>query len=168
MSKVSPGKLYIGQLIRVVNLVQQHGKRVMFWADTVNIFRQVPRNLSPSFPEESSPCPGWISSRRITRPGLRPGRPTTSRPSSPPIFTTACRFSPSTITALTLLTVLLETGRKYGIIGQLINLWTDTNQDLYRMAWPGMAYGAAAAWQQGPVARERFFPITRPSSTRPP
>jgi len=32
-----------------------------------------------------------------------------------------------------------------------------TNQDLYRMAWAGMAYGAAAAWQSVPVAREHFF-----------
>jgi hypothetical protein len=39
----------------------------------------------------------------------------------------------------------------------LINLWTDSNQDLYRMAWAGMAYGAVAAWQSGPVAHEPFF-----------
>ncbi|MGO8732803.1 MAG: glycoside hydrolase family 20 zincin-like fold domain-containing protein [Terriglobia bacterium] len=37
MSKVSPGQLYAGQLTRVVHLVQQHGKHVLFWADTVNI-----------------------------------------------------------------------------------------------------------------------------------
>ena len=49
LSKVSPGELYVKQLTRVVNLVQQRGKHVMFWADTVNIFRKYPE-IIPSLP----------------------------------------------------------------------------------------------------------------------
>jgi hypothetical protein len=42
-------------------------------------------------------------------------------------------------------------------MGMINTGWTDASQVLYRTALPAMAYGAAAAWQQTPLDRERFF-----------
>jgi len=37
-------------------------------------------------------------------------------------------------------------------------IWTDDAQMLIRPTWPGMAYGAAAAWQSQPMNQRTFFP----------
>jgi hypothetical protein len=39
----------------------------------------------------------------------------------------------------------------------LNTLWTDSGQNLLQLAWPGMAYGAAAAWQHAPMQPKTFF-----------
>jgi len=51
----------------------------------------------------------------------------------------------------------LASGRKSGAMGLMNTLWTDDAQNLLRTAWPGVAYGAAAAWQSSPVDRQNFF-----------
>src|SRR5665213_2734959 len=52
---------------------------------------------------------------------------------------------------------LLVAGRKSHSLGLLNTLWTDDGQTLLQMSWPGIAYGAGAAWQQAPMQRETFF-----------
>jgi hexosaminidase len=52
---------------------------------------------------------------------------------------------------------LLAAGRKAQTMGLINTVWTDDNQVLLRMSWPGMAYGAVAAWQSQPIDRTRFF-----------
>jgi hexosaminidase len=51
----------------------------------------------------------------------------------------------------------LASGRKSGTMGLINTIWTDDAQNLMRTAWPGIAYGAAAAWQSAPMEREAFF-----------
>jgi hypothetical protein len=51
----------------------------------------------------------------------------------------------------------LADARKYGTMGMINTGWTDASQVLYRTALPGMAYGAAAAWQTEPMNRGVFF-----------
>ena len=156
LSKVSAGQLYLGQLIRVVNLVQQHGKQVMFWADTVNIFRKYPE-LVPELPKGIIAVPWLDFIEKDYTPWFAPWAAHHIPAIESTYIHNCLSIFPEYNYSFDIIDGLLESGRKYGIIGQLINLWTDSNQDLYRMAWPGMAYGAAAAWQQGPVAQERFF-----------
>src|SRR6185503_13742294 len=52
---------------------------------------------------------------------------------------------------------LLAAGRKSHTLGLVNTVWTDDGQVLLRMSWPGMAYGAAAAWQSKPMDRAGFF-----------
>ncbi|MCC6390728.1 MAG: hypothetical protein IT167_09000, partial [Bryobacterales bacterium] len=51
----------------------------------------------------------------------------------------------------------LRDGRKHGTLGIVNTNWADDAQILYRMTKPGVAYGAAAAWQTDPVDRANFF-----------
>ena len=53
----------------------------------------------------------------------------------------------------------LASGRKSGAMGLMNTIWTDDAQNLLRTAWPGIAYGAAAAWQSSPVDRPTSLPI---------
>jgi hypothetical protein len=52
---------------------------------------------------------------------------------------------------------LLAAGRKSHALGLVNTLWTDDGQMLMQMSWPGMAYGAIAAWQSRPVQHADFF-----------
>jgi len=52
---------------------------------------------------------------------------------------------------------LLASGRKISTLGLINTLWTDDNQVLLRMSWPGIAYGAIAPWQTAPIDRSTFF-----------
>lgn len=48
-------------------------------------------------------------------------------------------------------------GKKFGTLGTLNTGWTDCGQTLYRQSLPGLAFGAAAGWQSGPVDTNSFF-----------
>ncbi len=52
---------------------------------------------------------------------------------------------------------LTASGRKYNTLGMLNTGWTDCEMTLYRQSLPGLAFGAAAAWQAGPVDTNTFF-----------
>src|SRR2546422_8199466 len=51
----------------------------------------------------------------------------------------------------------LKVGRPHGILGVINTIWTDDILVLMRPAFPGIAYGAAAAWQRDPMNREHVF-----------
>jgi hexosaminidase len=155
-SGVTAGKLYLRQLTQVVELVQQHRKHVIFWADTVNVFRKYP-DIIPELPPGIIAVPWHDFIEKDYTPWFAPWA-AHGIPAIESTYIHNClSIFPEYSYTFTIIDGLLETGRKYGIIGQLINLWTDDNQDLYRMAWAGMAYGAAASWQSTPVAGDQFF-----------
>jgi hypothetical protein len=53
--------------------------------------------------------------------------------------------------------IYLSTCRPHGISGLINTLWTDDIAVLMKPAFPGLAYGAIAAWQAEPVNRGTFF-----------
>jgi hypothetical protein len=52
---------------------------------------------------------------------------------------------------------LTATGRKYNTLGMLNTTWTDSRQTIYRLTYPGIAFGAAASWQSEQVSTNSFF-----------
>jgi hexosaminidase len=52
---------------------------------------------------------------------------------------------------------LTTTGRKYHTLGILNTTWTDSRQTIYRLVYPGIAFGAAASWQPERVDTNSFF-----------
>jgi hexosaminidase len=52
---------------------------------------------------------------------------------------------------------LTAAGKKFGTLGVLNTGWTDCGQTLYRQSLPGLAFGAAAAWQAQVVDTNSFF-----------
>jgi hypothetical protein len=51
----------------------------------------------------------------------------------------------------------LAAGRRSHALGLMNTIWTDDAQNLIRMSWPGIAYGAAAPWQSEPMEPSLFF-----------
>ena len=52
---------------------------------------------------------------------------------------------------------LTATGRKYHTLGIMNTTWTDSRQTIYRLVYPGIAFGAAASWQSERVNTNSFF-----------
>ncbi len=52
---------------------------------------------------------------------------------------------------------LTATGKKYNTLGILNTTWTDSRQTIYRLVYPGIAFGAAASWQPERVDTNSFF-----------
>lgn len=52
---------------------------------------------------------------------------------------------------------LTATGRKFNTLGILNTTWADSQQTLYRLAYPGIAFGGAASWQPERVDTNTFF-----------
>ncbi len=156
LSKVPPEKIYLDQLIRVVKLVQAHGKHVLFWADMQNVLQKHPE-IIPQLPPGLIAIPWHDFLEMDYSPWLAPLAAHHIPEFASTYIHNCLSIFPDFNQTFLIIDGILATARKYGASGMLINLWTDSNQDLYRMALAGMAYGAVAPWQSGPMAREQFF-----------
>jgi len=149
-----PAKLFLLQLQRVRDLFQQHGKTVMAWGDIMVKYPEIVSELPPGLIAvawEYDPGPeehyqhrlGPLAARRL------PHMIATG-------VTSWNSVTPDFIRSFDNIDTFLAAGRKSGAVGIMNTIWSDDAQMLMRMTWPGMAYGAAAAWQTGPMDRRAF------------
>lgn len=156
---VEPGRLYIDQLKSITTLVRQFGKRPMFWADVnsgARIFVKYPELFS-QLPKDVIAVPWHYHVQPTYAPFVEPF----AKEKVPQVFAPGIwcwdEISPDFIRSFENIDGFLADARKFGAMGMLNTGWTDASQVLYRTALPGMAYGAAAAWQAEPMDRARFF-----------
>ena len=150
-----PGKLFLEQLQRVRDLFQQHGKTVMAWGDIMvkypEIISELPPGLiavaweyDPGPPEHYQHRLGPLAANRV-----------------PHLIATGVTswnsVTPDFSRSFDNIDTFLAAGRKSSAAGLMNTIWTDDAQMLMRMTWPGMAYGAAAAWQTEPMDRAAFI-----------
>ncbi|HEY5328602.1 MAG TPA: beta-N-acetylhexosaminidase [Acidobacteriaceae bacterium] len=148
-------QLFIKQLTTVAGMFQAQGKTVMAYAD---IMVKIP-GIVPRLPKGLIALPWWYEPfgdaqyKRWLEPLVAEHVPhivtsgVTSWDSIAPDYSKSFENIDS----------LLVAGRKSHSLGLLNTLWTDDGQTLLQMSWPGIAYGAAAAWQQAPMQRQTFF-----------
>ena len=148
-------QLFVDQLNKVSGLYERRGKRVIAWADIMvkypGIISQLPPKLiAAPWWYEPSPDPEY---KRWLAPLVAKG--------VPHIVTAGVHgfveIVPDFDLSFENIDTFLAAGRKSKALGFMNTLWTDSAQNLHRMMWPGMAYGAVAAWQAAPVDRARFF-----------
>jgi len=157
---VDPFQLYLDQLLNVSGLVARHGKRVIFWTEfetSADIFGKHPEAVS-KLPPGIVPVP-WAYGADEDFPSFilpiaSKGVPFMVAPGVPYWYDVFPNFPRS----FTNIDRFLAEGRKRGgVIGVINTCWTDDGQSIYRMAWPGIAYGAIASWQSKPPERPSFF-----------
>jgi len=150
--KALPAALYQEQFQLVSGLIRQHGRTLLVWSD---MFAQYP-NLIPLIPEGTIIVP-WGYDRTVYEPYWKPFE------NSPlPRFVATGvsiwdQVAPNFDRSFDNIDTFLGAGRPHGISGLINTLWADDIAVLYRPAYPGLAYGAAAAWQAVPVNRGGFF-----------
>jgi hexosaminidase len=150
-----PARLFIHQLNYVDGLFRHYGKTVLAWGD---IMAKYPA-IVPRLP------PGLIAIDWDYHPGppasYEPRLGPLVREHVPHMIATgvwcwnqiACNYSRSFDNVDT----FLAAARPGGMLGLINTLWTDDAQELMRAVWPGLAYGAAAAWRSAPINHQSFF-----------
>jgi hexosaminidase len=149
----TPAKLFVQQLKNVAGLFQHHNKRVMAWGDIIvkypEIFAELPPGLI-AIAWEYDAADGY---KKWLDPMINKG--------VPHIIATAVSFwrelVPDFEYTFDNIDTFLVAGRQSKTMGLINTVWLDSSQNFIRLAWPAMAYGAAAAWQSSPIDRALFF-----------
>jgi hypothetical protein len=156
---VDPGALFLEHLNRMFSLVRKHGKRVLFWADVTTgatVFEKYPQ-LAKSLPEGALPVPWEYRDDKDYSRMLEPFQ----KAHVPQVIGTGIwawdTLVPDFHVTFANIDGFLRDGRKFGTLGIVNTNWSDDAQVLYRMTEPGVAYGAAASWQDQQLDRAGFF-----------
>lgn len=153
--QTTPVALFVQQLNNVSSLFEEYGKHILAWEDIMvkfpGIIPQLPKGLiAVAWWYSSSPDPTyhhWLA-------------PLVEHHVPHMIATGVNGWSeivPDFPATFSNIDTFVAAGRKSRAIGMMNTIWGDDAQLLMRMSWPGLAYGAAAAWQQEPVDRANFF-----------
>jgi hypothetical protein len=151
----TPMRLFIDQLTTVTKLLQSHGKTVMAYADIMVKFPGIVPRLPSGLialpwyydPIHEAEYKRWLAPLvaehipHMVASGVR------SWDQVAPDFTTSFEN----------IDTFLVAGKVSHSFGLINTLWTDDGQALLQMSWPGIAYGAAAAWQHLPMQPATFF-----------
>ncbi|HOX59513.1 MAG TPA: glycoside hydrolase family 20 zincin-like fold domain-containing protein [Candidatus Paceibacterota bacterium] len=154
-----PFKTFMGVLRHISEKAGSHGKRIGFFAD----IEQGASTLS-KHPELLADVPAgviaypWIYEVRtnyapFVEPLANRGVPTVVTPG---VWGWNELF-PDYHRSFYNLNELTATGRKFGTLGILNTTWTDSRQTIYRLVYPGIAFGGAASWQSERVVTNSFF-----------
>lgn len=151
----TPVKLFIDQLNTVTQLFQAKGKTVMAYADIMVKFP----GIIPHLPKGLIALPWWydpIGESEYNH-WLRP-----LVDAHVPLLVTSGvtswdQIAPDYSTTFANIDTFLTAGERARSLGLVNTLWTDDGQTLLTMSWPGIAYGAAAAWQSAPMDSATFF-----------
>jgi hypothetical protein len=150
--QASPAELYLEHFQTVSELVRQHGKTVLLWSD---MFSKYPEMI-PKIPPGTILVP-WGYDATVYEPYWAPFA---SLP-IPKIIASGISIwnslAPDFDVSFSNIDTFLAAGRPHGILGLINTLWTDDIMVLMRPAFPGIAYGAGAAWQRDPMNRGQFF-----------
>jgi hexosaminidase len=154
-----PFKTFMDVLGHISQRARTHGKRVGFFADidqgasTLSNHPELLKYVPPgdiAFP--------WIYEIRGNYTGFV--EPLASR-NIPTIVTPGVwgwnELFPDFHRSFFNINELTATGRKFNTLGILNTTWTDSRQTIYRLTWPGIAFGAAASWQPERVNTNTFF-----------
>lgn len=150
-----PYELFLKQLNLVSSQFTARGKTVLAWADIMvkfpGIVSRLPRQIValPWWyePEPDPTYKSWVDPLVAEKIPYIATSGVHSWNEIAPDFSMSFRNIDTWIVA----------GKRSGSLGLLNTLWTDNGQMLMRMSWPGIAYGAAAAWQSEPMKPESFF-----------
>ena len=151
-SHASPADLYFQQFKSVSDMVKQHGRTVLVWSD---MLAKNPE-LIPKIPPGIIVVP-WGYDATVYEPYWKPFADLPV----PKFIATGVsiwnQVAPDFDTSFSNIDNFLSAGRQHGVLGMINTLWTDDVNVLERPAYPGIAYGAVAAWQSESVDRARFF-----------
>jgi hypothetical protein len=151
----APAAIFLKQLNYVSGLFEQHGKTILAWADIMvkipDIVKQLPPGIiAVAWWYEPQPDPQY---RRWVDPLVANHVPHIVAPG----VNGWSEIAPDYDMTFENIETFIAAGRKSGALGVMNTIWSDDVQMLKRPAWPGIAYGGAAAWQQQPIDRAHFF-----------
>jgi hypothetical protein len=154
-----PFRTFVEVLRHVAGEAQKRGKRLMFWADINNGASTLSNHpeLIGDLPGGTIAVPWQYEVASNYAPFIEPlARAKIPTLACPAIWNWNEIF-PDYHRSFADINGMTAAGKKFGSLGVLNTGWTDCAQTLYRISLPGLAFGAAAGWQAGPVDTNAFF-----------
>ncbi len=154
-----PFKTFVDVLGRIAGRAQKQGKRILFWADIMEGASTLSNHpeLIPQLPGGVIAAPWAYDVLTNYDAYVEP----LAKAKVPTLVTPAIwnwnEIFPDYHHTFANINGLTAAGRKFNSLGMLNTGWTDCAQTLYRQSLPGIAFGAAAAWQPAPVDTNTFF-----------
>jgi hexosaminidase len=149
-------RLFVKQLTDVTRLFQHRGKQVMAWADIMVKYPDIVAELPPGLIAVAWYYTADANDREYKH-WLGPLVAKSVPHFVQPAVTSWAQIAPDFDTSFENIDTFIAAGRKSNAMGMINSIWADDGQILLRMSLPGMAYGAAAAWQSTPIDRQHFF-----------
>ncbi len=151
----TPEELYLEMVNQTTGIVEKNGKRPLVWADMLQKFPSIIPKASQKMiavPWHYFPL-SEAEYDQLLSPFSKAGIPMIVQGAAVNWNWVAPAFEISFKNT----DLLIAAGRKYKAAGYITSGWTDDTQNLMRMAFPDLAYGAAASWQSIPVDRNTYF-----------
>jgi hypothetical protein len=149
----TPAKIFVDQLKNVATGFQKNGKHVMAWADVMVHYPDSMADLPPGM----IAVPWTYDAEKTYEPFIGP----LDKHGVPYLVAPGVRcwgtISPDFDLTFDNIDAFLKAGRAGKALGVINTVWADESQLLMRQSWPGMAYGAVAAWQTAPVSHSEFL-----------
>ncbi len=154
-----PFKTFMDVLSHVSEEARRHGKRTLFFADIeqgASTLSNHPQLLE-YVPKGDIAFPWIYEIRTNYAPFVKP----LAERGIPTVVTSGVwgwnELFPDYHRSFFNINELTATGRQFHTLGMLNTTWADSQQTIYRLVMPGIAFGAAAAWQSERVNTNSFF-----------
>ncbi len=151
----SPEELYSAMLRQTTDIVEDQGKSAMVWVDMLQKYPSMIKDASQKIiavPWHYSPLTDERYEQMLG-PFEKAGIDMIVQGAIKNYNWVVPAFEESTLNT----DMLIRAGRQYNAIGFINSGWTDDPMTIMRMAYPDIAYGSVASWQNEPVDKENFF-----------
>jgi hexosaminidase len=154
-----PFKTFMDTLAHISQRAQQHGKRVLFWADINEGASTLSKHpeLIKDIPNGVIACPWVYDPHDNYEPWIEPLAKVNAPTMVAPGVWAWNEIFPDFHKTFFNNNELIAAGRKFKTLGVINTTWTDSRQTIYRLQEPGIAFGAAASWQPERVETNSFF-----------
>jgi hexosaminidase len=146
------GAVYFEHLNRVREVLRPYNRRLMFWGD---IALNHP-DLIGSIPKDMIVMNWDYAPRDDYMPRIKPFKDAGLEEFVCPGVHNWNQIFPNLDAAAKNIANFVRDGQATGALGMMNTSWDDDGETLFEMTWYGIVLGAAASWQDKPVAREAF------------
>ena len=152
VAEVGLGRVYLEHMQKVFGILQPYHKQLMFWGDIAVKYPQ----LLGILPKDMIAVAWEYDAKPTFENIIKPYRDAGLRVMVAPGAQTWNQIWPNLDTGYVNIRNFVRDGQKLGAMGLLNTTWNDDGEAIYGMAWPTLAFGAAAGWQAGESDIDQF------------
>lgn len=146
------GNVYMEHMRKVADMLRPMNRRLMFWGD---IALKYPDQVS-SLPKDMIAMTWHYEPKADFSNYIIPFKEAGLEFFVCPGLNDWYRIFPNLTKAISNINNFVRDGKKHGALGMFSTDWKNRGETLFNMAWYGIVFSAAAAWQHGTVDVEAF------------